>query len=124
MSKARFNSNRASFFKKSDALVDMVQGHMAQDIEVAIKTSAGTPVKTGDMKAETRHFRSPKGGFRVESGKAYSAYQEAGARADGSHRVQNYSTAGTSAGWFKRAIDGVVRNKETYLTEARKALNL
>lgn len=110
--------------RKNDSFKDMVQGHMAGDIDMAIKTTAGTPVKTGGMKSEVRHFRSPSGGFRVEAGKGYSAYQERGARADGSHRVRKYTTSGTSSGWFRRAINGVIKNRNSYISEARKALGL
>lgn len=131
----RFTSKRAGFFNKHEALMDMIKGHMAQDIEVAIKTTAGTPVSAtkamgnkrgggGHMKSETRHFKGADGGWRVEVDKAYAAYQERGARADGTRRVKNYSTPGTSAGWFKRAIDGVVRNKDGYIMEARRAIGL
>lgn len=124
MGKPIFKSNTGGFMRKNDAFIDMVQGHMAMDIEVNLKSRAGMPVKTGAMKSETRHFRSPNGGFRVEIDKSYAAYQEAGMRADGSHRVKNYTTAGTGKGFFKKAIDMVVRNKDTYVQEARRALNI
>jgi hypothetical protein len=112
------------FDAKNEALKDMIQGHMAMDIEVAIKTSAGTPVKTGAMKADVRHFKSARNKWRVEADKAYSAYQERGARQDGSHVVKHYTTPGTSAGWFKRAIDSVVKNRDAYIMEARKSMGL
>lgn len=119
-----FKSNRSTFNNKNHAFKDMVQGRMAADIEVALKTTAGMPVKTGAMKSETRHFRSPKGGFRVEIDKAYAAYQERGMRADGSHAVRHYTTGGTGKGFFRRAIDGVVKNRDNYIKEAKRALNL
>lgn len=131
---SRFISKRPQFERKNNALIDMVTGHMAMDIEMHLKTDAGMPVSNtkasgnkrggGHMKSETRHFRSPNGGFRVEIDKAYAAYQERGMRKDGSHPVRNYSTAGTSKGFFKRAIGKVVPRKLTYIAEARKALNL
>lgn len=124
MSNPTFKSNRPVFMLKSDALKDMVQGHMAMDIEVALKNNAGMPVKTGAMKSGTRHFRSPSGGFRVEIDKEYAAFQERGMRSDGSHRVKHYTTAGTGKGFFRRAIDLVVRNRDGYISEARRALDL
>lgn len=131
---AFFESNRGEFNKKNSALKDMITGHMAIDIERHLKTDAGMPVSNtkasgnkrgggGHMKAETRSFRGAKG-WRVEVDKAYAQYQERGMRADGSHVVRNYSTAGTSAGFFKRAINMVLRNRTSYINEARKALNL
>lgn len=116
-------TNRDQFYRNNEALKDMVLGHMSQDIEVAIKTTAGTPVDTGGMKSEVRHFKNRVGNWRVEAGKEYSAVQELGRRS-GSAPFKNYTTAGTSAGWFKRAIASVVRNKGTYIEEAKRALNL
>lgn len=124
MSRMRFKSNSAAFLHKNAAFTDMVKGRMAMDIEVALKTTAGMPVKTGAMKSETRHFRSPSGGFRVEIDKAYAEYQERGMRADGSRVVRKYTTGGTGKGFFKRAIDGTWKNKDNYIHEARRALNL
>lgn len=119
-----FVSKHAEFERKNAAFKDMVQGRMAGDIDRAIKTTAGTPVKTGLMKSDVRHFKTADGRWRVEAGKAYAAYQERGARADGSHRVRHYTTSGTSAGWFKRAIDSVVSHKQNYIQEAKRAVGL
>lgn len=124
MDRAVFVSKRDIFNSKNDAFIDMVQGRMAMHVEVAIKTSVGTPHDKGQMKADTRHFKTPDGRWRVEAGKTYSEYQERGARRDGSRPVKNYTTTGTSAGWFKRAIDKVQHNKEQYIAEARKAVGL
>lgn len=135
MGKLKFRSNSADFLKRNESFKDMVKGHMAQDIEVALKTTAGMPVSNtkasgnkrgggGHMKSETRFFRSPSGGWRVEVDKSYAAYQERGAREDGSHLVRNYSTPGTSKGFFRRAIDMTWRHRTNYIEETRRALNL
>ena len=102
--KSVFIAKRMLFERNNEALKDMVQGRMAMDIDRGIKLTAGTPVKTGAMKAEVRHFKSQINQWRVEAGKEYSAYQERGMRADGTHIIRKHSTAGTSAGWFARAI--------------------
>lgn len=124
MDKAVFISKRMFFERDNAVLKDLILGRMSMDIEVGIKTTAGTPVKTGGMKSEVRHFKSGNDEWRVEAGKGYSAYQERGARADGSHRVRRYTTAGTSAGWFQRAIGRVLINKRSYIEEAKRALGL
>jgi hypothetical protein len=100
----------------------MLMGHMAMDIERGIKSTAGTPVKQGMMKASARHFRDDRGRFRVEVDKEYAAVQEAGER-DGV-RFSNYTTPGTSAGWFQRAINNVWQNRDSYVSEVRRALSL
>lgn len=119
-----FISTRNIFHSKNDAFKDMVQGHMAMDIEMHLKTDSGMPVKTGAMKSGTRHFRSSNGGFRVEIDKGYAAFQERGMRRDGTHIVRHYSTGGTSKGFFRRAINMVINHKISYIQEARRALNL
>jgi hypothetical protein len=117
-----FSSKRDEFMKKNNSLVDMVTAHMAQDIERAIKIEVGTPVDTGQMKAATRSFRNGLGKHRVEINKEYAAVQEAGF-IKGS-RIQNYTTPGTSSGFFQRAIKNVWRRRTNYVTEAARALGL
>lgn len=135
MAKAKFTSKAPAFFRKNSAFIDMVMGRMAMHIEVALKTTAGMPVSNtkasgnkrgggGHMKSETRHFRSATGGFRVEVDKEYAAYQERGARRDGSHAVKNYSTPGTSKGFFKRAINSVMLDRDNYIEEAKRAVGI
>lgn len=128
MSRPRFRSTPDDFLRKNEAFKDMVQGHMAMDVEIAIKTTAGTPVKTGMMKSQVRHFKTGNGQWRVEADAGYSAVQEAGVRMTGAgaptQRFKHYTTPGTSAGWFMRAIDGVLKNRDQYIMGAREALNL
>lgn len=40
---------------------------------------------------------------------AYAAYQERGMRADGSHKVRNYTTPGTGAHYLKNAGDTITK---------------
>lgn len=124
----RFTSNSRDIIVKNEAFKNFIQAHIALDIETAIKLTAGTPVKTGGMKAEVRAVKNSKGGFRVEAGKSYSAVQEAGQRLSGkgapTARFSHYSTPGTSAGWFNRAIISVMRNRESYIQEAQRAVGL
>lgn len=124
MANYRFTSKIPQFLRKNDSLIDMVLGRMSADVERGIKSTAGTPVKTGGMKSSARHFRSTRGKFRVEVNKEYAAYQERGSRSDGTRKVRNYSTAGTSAGWFARAINNVIANKRSYIKEAARAHGL
>jgi hypothetical protein len=128
MGNFKFTSNRGPFLRKNEAFKEMVLGHMAMDIEVAIKSKAGMPVKTGAMKSEVRHFKTENNKWRVESDKAYSSVQEAGIRKTGpgapTRRFKNYTTAGTGAGWFARAIDMTFKNKDHYIQEAKRAVGL
>jgi hypothetical protein len=124
MSGPSFKSNRSEFYRKHSSFVDMTLGRLASYVDVALKTSAGMPVLTGNMKSQTRFFKSKMGGWRTEVDVAYAAYQEAGQRKDGTHDVKNYSTSGTSAGFFQRAIDIMLNQREQAIEESKRALNL
>lgn len=128
MGKAIFTSKRKDFLRTNSSLKDMVIGAMALDIDRFIKISAGTPVKTGDMKAETRAFKTREGQWRVESAKEYAAVQEAGVRKSGpgapTARFEHYTTPGTGAGWFQRSIDAITKDGNRYVDAAAKAMGL
>lgn len=122
----KFTSNRSAVRKRTVTFVDMVLGHMSMAIEVGLKTTSGMPVDKGQMKAATRHFKNRQGQWRVEIDKEYAAVQEAGRRMSGpgapTKPFQNYTTSGTSAGFFMRGVMAVIRNKASYVNEAREAL--
>lgn len=128
MKSPKFTSRQKDFLRKNEDLKDMVIGTMALDIDRFIKVSAGTPVKTGDMKAETRAFKARSNKWRVESAKVYSAVQEAGQRMSGpgapTAKFENYTTAGTGPGWFARSIAAIFANRSSYITNAARALGL
>lgn len=121
--KAKFTSDRREFLRKNNQFIDMVGAHMAQDIEVSVKTGGRTPVKSGDMKGEVRHYKLGRGKYRVESPKEYSATQEAGIRR-GARPFTNYSTPGTGKGWFSTAVSSIIRNSNSYVDEVKRAVRL
>lgn len=123
MGKMKFTSDRREFLRKNNQFVDMVGAHMAQDIEIGIKTGGRTPVDSGDMKGEVRHFKRARGSYRVESPKEYSATQEKGIRR-GSRPFTNYTTPGTGKGWFASNANAIVRNGNNYVDEVARAVRL
>lgn len=124
MSNAKFTSNRNEFHRMHNALIDYLQQSLVMNIEVIIKIGGKTPVDTGRLKSEVRHFRSPKGGWRIEADTDYAAYQERGMTADGKKIVRNYTTAGTGKGWFQDAIDRTYERQDNFIAEARRAFGL
>lgn len=119
-----FISNRSDFNKKHEAFIDMAAGLLTMDVEIALKTDAGMPVDAGNMKSQTRHFKTDRGNYRAEVDVGYAAYQEMGARSDGTHRVKNYSTSGTSAGFFHRAIQIMLNGRAGRIQQAKEAVGL
>lgn len=128
MSGYKFKSNSGEVLRTARGMINMIQGRMAMDIERSAKTDSGMPVLTGGMKSEVRSFMNGHNKWRVIAGKEYSAVQEAGIRLSGkgapTRPFANYSTAGTGPGWFARAIDGIVKNRDSYVQEARRAFGL
>lgn len=122
-SRAKFTSRRGGFNSKNNAFINLVVGHMAQDVEVGIKVTAGTPIKHGAMKGAVKHRMIKRGSYRVESPLEYSAVQELGRRS-GARAFTNYTTPGTSKGWFRRAVNSVVAKRNMYVAEARRATGL
>lgn len=123
MGKMKFTSDRREFLRKNNQFVDMVGAHMAQDIEIGIKTGGRTPVKSGDMKGEVRHFKQRRGNYRVESPKEYSATQEKGVRR-GARPFTNYTTPGTGKNWFESNANAIVRNRDSYVDEVARSVRL
>jgi hypothetical protein len=142
-SRAQFKSNRPEFRKINNSFIDMLLGHMAMDIERGLKMTAGMPVDKGQMKAATTHFRNSRGRFRVQINKNYAEAQEKGYMTvkeqrvvtpdngktfftlkPGIYRSKNYTTPGTGAGFFKRAVATVWSARTNYVNETRRALNL
>jgi hypothetical protein len=121
MDKPKLISNRAVFNSKNREFKEMATAHMAQDIEILIKTGR-TPVKTGNLKSLVKHRRMTNG-YRVESNADYSAVQELGIRR-GARAFTNYTTSGTGSGWFKNAIDKVESKKESYIREASRSAKI
>jgi hypothetical protein len=133
MSKAKFVSKVPQFLKKNDAFIDVLYGHMAMDIErlakmkVPVSNTKASGNKRGGgghLQSSIYHERVRRGFFRVVANKKYAAYQERGARIDGSRVVKKYSTPGTGKHWFKNAIDNTKRNRDNYIREARRAVGL
>lgn len=120
----QFKSDRSAFNHKHESFIELVTSRMAVQTESYLKISSGMPVKTGRMKSATRSMKNSRGSWRTVIDVEYAGYQEAGARADGSHIVQNYSSPGSSSGFFQRAIDNNNKNKESIIKEAKAAVGL
>jgi hypothetical protein len=121
--KMTFKSNIPDFIAKHEAAKEMLMSTMSLDMERGIKSTSGTPVDKGQMKASAHQERWING-YRVVVNKEYAEYQERGSREDGTHQITNYTTAGTSAGWFQRAVDSVLGNSANYIEIARRAIGL
>ena len=122
MIKEEFIDESAETGQKIVAMTDHFMGLMAANIEIQAKTAGNIPRKTGGMQSGIRHTRTGMGQYEVTSDKEYSAAQEAGI-IHGSP-VENYTTPGTGAHWFQKAIDKTKERESELLRSASNAAGM
>jgi hypothetical protein len=83
--------------------LDDALGSAARDTQVDAKAHA--PFQKGALRSYSDNNRQGNLHWRVSFDMEYAAYQERGARRDGSHRVRKYSTSGTGAHFLENAGD-------------------
>jgi len=103
-----------------DKVKDKALSLAVGDITTIVKTGGRTPRLTGRMMAATRPNKVSQGHYQVIIPVVYATYQERGMRADGSHRVRKYTTAGTGKGFLQAALDTVGRNFNNLIRNAAR----
>ena len=103
-----------------DSRATAVQAQIKQNLSNAVGAMANAILSTSRMVAPKKdnHLRSSAsvrgsglqrdvvyGSMAVP----YAAYQERGMRADGSHKVRNYTTPGTHAHFLEESGDAIVK---------------
>lgn len=119
----RLEENHKEFLAKNEMLGDMAIAHMAQDIEIRIKTGGKTPYKKGPLRDETYHEKLANQKFQVVAPVEYAEVQEKGMRR-GARPFTTYTTAGTGKGWFADAAATVTKDAESYFEEAGKIMGV
>lgn len=95
--------------------IELMTRLMLEDIHR--KSVSITPLKEGSLRAMVAKQMMGKTGI-IEWRAPYAAYQERGMRADGSHKVQHYTTAGTHAHYAEESVQAVMDNLSEYITKA------
>ena len=121
--KLRVKDNRTRVIARNAMAMDMGLAHMAQDIEIGIKTGGRTPFDKGALRGRTYHQKKAVLKYEVVAPVEYASVQEAGVRA-GARPFTNYTTAGTGKGWFRGAVDNVVRGGDNYFRQAVRSVGL
>lgn len=99
---------------KKRRATDQAFGDMAVDVERLSKRKV--PVKTGGLRASGHHKRVQSSEYLIRYNKVYAAYQERGARRDGSRVVRRYTTSGTGKGYLSDSLEKTWRKRNQYLT--------
>ena len=76
---------------------------MLTDSEKFVPWSAGSSQSSQGLRESGRVERGESGSMYIVWDTVYALYQWFGVRADGSHRVQNYTTPGTGKQWVETA---------------------
>lgn len=76
---------------------------MLADSEKFVPYSAGSIQSAGNLRESGKIVQGDKGSLYLVWDTVYALYQWFGVRADGTHRVRHYTTAGTGRQWVETA---------------------
>lgn len=120
MAGVRVESRIPQFRMSTKQAADLMLAKMRNDAFILSK--AKVPVKEGDLSASGKQERKAPLHHRVSYGETlsdpYAPYQERGSRRDGSHKVRNYTTAGTGKDFLKNAANNVISKSTQYAKQA------
>lgn len=89
--------------KASDLAMYALAEQMLADSEKFVPYSAGSSQSAGNLRESGKVVKGEDGVFYLVYDAVYALYQWYGVRADGSHRVQHYTTPGTGKMWVDAA---------------------
>lgn len=111
-SKTTFHNRFPQFQMKMDKMFDNVLRRMSADIVTEAKLNV--PLKDGRLISSINYRKASQKTYEVYSDTEYSAYQERGMRADGSHVVRRYTTPGTGKHWLRNGAKEVASQVRSY----------
>lgn len=89
--------------KASDRAMYALAEQMLADSEKFVPYSAGSSQSAGNLRESGKVVKGEDGVFYLVWDAVYALYQWYGVRADGSHKVQRYTTPGTGKQWVEAA---------------------
>ena len=87
----------------SDVAAYALAEQMLADSEKFIPLSGGSSQSNGGLRESGKVVQGENGAFYLVWDTVYALYQWFGVRADGTHVVKNYTTAGTGKQWVETA---------------------
>lgn len=87
----------------SDAAAYALAEQMLADSESFVPYSAGSIQSAGHLREHGTVEKGESGRYYLVWDAVYALFQWFGVRADGSHRVRNYTTPGTGTQWVDKA---------------------
>ena len=89
--------------KAADLAMYALAEQMLADSEKYVPYSGGSSQSAGNLRESGKVVKGEDGSYDLVWDCVYALYQWFGVRADGSHRVQHYTTAGTGNLWVEEA---------------------
>lgn len=89
--------------KASDLACYALAEQMLSDCEHFIPYSGGSSQSAGGLRESGKVVKGEDGTYYIVWDSVYALYQWFGVRADGTHRVRNYTTPGTGKQWVEAA---------------------
>lgn len=87
----------------SDVALYALAEQMLQDSEKFVPYSGGSSQSAGGLRESGTIVQGESGRLYLVWDTVYALYQWFGVRADGTHKVKNYTTAGTGKQWVEKA---------------------
>ena len=87
----------------SDRAMYALAEQMLADSERFVPYSAGSSQSAGNLRESGKVVKGEDGVFYLVYDAVYALYQWYGVRADGTHKVHNYTTPGTGKQWVEAA---------------------
>ena len=89
--------------KATDLAKYVLAEQMLADSEKFVPYSAGSSQSAGNLRESGKIVKGEGGALYLVWDTVYALYQWFGVRADGTHRVRHYTTAGTGRQWVETA---------------------
>lgn len=89
--------------KASELAAYALAEQMLADSEKYVPYSAGSSQSAGNLRESGKIVQGEQGSLYLVWDAVYALYQWYGVRADGTHRVQHYTTPGTGKQWVETA---------------------
>lgn len=89
--------------KATDLAKYALAEQMLADAEKFVPYSAGSVQSAGNLRESGKIVQGEGGALYIVYDTVYALYQWFGVRADGSHKVRNYTTPGTGKQWIETA---------------------
>jgi len=124
--RTRVVNKMPQFSRNNEQAMERALSRMRNDIFVLSQFKV--PLKDGNLQGSGEQMRMKRLHHRVQYGASgaqdYAAYQHRGRRADGSHVVKNYTTAGTQKNYLSESGKIIASKASSYFKREAESVRV